>query len=435
MKTVTAAIIGAGDRGRHVYGKYALEHPEELKITAVAEPDPLRRREFQEIHQIPEEHCFASYEELFARPRLADAAFICTQDGMHYEPALLAKQAGYHILLEKPISNSPEECVKIWKDCIDDGGDQLFAVAHVLRYTPFFLQVKQLLDEGAVGKIANIDYTENIGFYHFAHSYVRGHWANSDTSSPLILAKSCHDLDILRWLVGDTVKTLSASGSLLEFKAENAPEGAPDYCIKGCPVGNSCPYNAVRLYGHFPPNGFLRKIVEMEDETHELSHALRHTDYGRCVYHCGNNVPDHMTVRMRFANEVDVQLTVTAFSSRITRSLKIQGTRGELWGDLDRNVIHTLDFASMRRTDISLDVDREGHFGGDKGLTHSFVSRIAQGQSALPTSLRQSLESHLMAFAAEESRQEDKVVDFGSFIRSYGISEFGGQGEGGEGTC
>lgn len=421
MKTVTAVIIGAGDRGRHVYGKYALEHPEELKIVAVAEPDPQRRKEFQELHGIPDDKCFATYEDLFAQPRMADAAFICTQDGMHYEPALMAKQQGYHILLEKPISNTPEECVRIWKDCAQDAQDKLFAVGHVLRYTPFFLQIKKMLDEGAVGRITNIEYAENIGFYHFAHSYVRGHWADSTVSSPLILAKSCHDLDILRWLVGAPVESLSASGSLMEFKAENAPENAPERCIDGCPAADTCPYNAVRLYGWFRPNSFLRQIVEMEDSEHNLEHALRHTDYGRCVYHCNNNVPDHLTVRMHFTNSVDVVLTVTAFSSRITRTLRIQGTRGELWADMDRNTIRSVEFATMKSNRLRLDVDREGHFGGDRGLTHSFVTRIAQGETTLPTSLLQSLESHLMAFAAEQSRQEDTVVNFSEFVHSYGI--------------
>lgn len=420
MKTVTGVVIGAGDRGRNVYGQYALEHPQELQMVAVAEPDPQRRREFQALHHIPDERCFAEYEALFRQPRLADAAFICTQDGMHYDPAYLAKQKGYHILLEKPISNSPEECVRIWKD-FDDTGGQLFAVSHVLRYTPFFLQIKQMLDQGMVGRITNMEYAENIGFYHFAHSYVRGHWADSTTSSPLILAKSCHDLDILRWLVGCPVESLSASGSLLEFRAENAPAGAPERCIDGCPAEDSCPYNAVRLYGWFRPNSFLRRIVEMEDEQHNLDHALRSSDYGRCVYHCGNNVPDHLAVRLHFTNQVDVVLTVTAFSSRITRTLRIQGTRGEITADMDRNTISSVDFATMRSSKIRLDVDREGHFGGDKGLTHSFVSRIAQGQTTLPTSLKQSLESHLMAFAAEQSRRENRVIDFPQFVRSYGV--------------
>ena len=424
MKPVTAAIIGAGDRGRNVYGKYALEHPEEMRVTAVAEPDPQRRREFQALHGIADEHCFSGYEELLSRPRLADAAFICTQDGMHYQPALLAKQAGYHILLEKPISNTPEDCVRIWKDCSGGERGQLFAVGHVLRYTPFFQQIKAVLDSGGIGRITNIDYTENIGFHHFAHSYVRGHWANSATSSPIILAKSCHDLDILRWLVGSPLQSLSASGSLTEFKAENAPEGAPDYCIHGCPAAAQCPFNAVQLYGWFRPNSFLRQIVEMEDSEHTLEHALRHTYYGRCVYRCENNVPDHMAIRMRFANEVDVQLTVTAFSSRITRTLRIQGTRGELWGDMDRNSLQMIEFATMRRQKFLLDVGREGHFGGDRGLTHSFVSRIAQGADTLPTSLEGALESHLMAFAAEKSRQEDQVVDFQAFAKSCGVDSF-----------
>lgn len=422
MKTVTAVVIGAGDRGRHVYGTYALEHPEELTITAVAEPDEQRRREFQSLHGIPEERCFTGYEQLFCEPRLADAAFICTQDGMHYRPALLAKQAGYHVLLEKPISNTAEECVRIWKDCAREGEEeQVFAICHVLRYTPFFLQIKSMLEAGAVGRLANIQYEEDIGFYHFAHSYVRGHWRDSAASSPLVLAKSCHDLDILRWLVGSRPAAVSSSGSLLEFRPENSPPGAPEYCALGCPAAKQCPYNAVRLYHWFKPGNFLRDIVELEDPAHDLGHALFHSGYGRCVYRCGNNVPDHQTVNLTFENGVEAQLTITAFSSKITRNVRIMGSRGEIVGDMARNTISYTDFATMKKTKIRLDVPPEGHHGGDRGLTGSFIESIASGKSALPTGLSQSLESHLMAFAAEKARTEHLVVDFQAFIHSFGL--------------
>lgn len=421
MNPVTAVVVGAGDRGRHVYGTYALEHPGELRIIAVAEPDVVRRREFSELHGIPPERSFAGYEELFAAPRLADAALICTQDGMHYRPALLAKQAGYHVLLEKPISNTPEECVRIWKDCAQNTAEgQIFAVCHVLRYTPFFLQIKKLLDEGAVGRLVNLQYEEDIGFYHFAHSYVRGNWRDESCSSPLVLAKSCHDLDILRWLAGSPVQHISSTGSLVEFTPANRPAGAPDRCAEGCPTAQTCPYNAVRLYHGFLPGAFLRPIVELEDATHDLDHALLYTGYGRCVYACGNNVPDHQAVSLHFENGVDAQLTITAFSSRITRIVHLMGTRGEIQGDLAKNLITLTDFASMKKTRIRLDVPAEGHHGGDRGLTGSFVAGVAGG-SALPTALSQSLESHLMAFAAEKARREHTVVDFKEFIRPFGL--------------
>lgn len=422
MKTVTAVVVGAGDRGRHVYGKYALEHPEELKIVAVAEPDEQRRKEFGQLHGLADDQCFADYEALLSQPRLADAALICTQDGMHYRPALLAKQAGYHVLLEKPISNTPQECVRIWKDCAQTTAEgQIFAVCHVLRYTPFFLQIKQLLDQGAVGRLVNIQYEEDIGFYHFAHSYVRGHWCDSNLASPLVLAKSCHDLDILRWLVGCPVKTIASSGTLMEFTAQNCPEGAPDYCAQGCPAAQTCPYNAPRLYHWFKPGSFLREIVEMEDPTHQLDHALLHTNYGRCVYKCANNVPDHQAINLHFENGVDVQFTITAFSSKITRFVRLMGTRGQIEGDMAKNLICHTDFSTMRKTKIHLDVPAEGHHGGDRGLTSSFVASVASGATTLPTTLEQSLESHLMAFAAEQARTEQTVVDFAQFIRPLGV--------------
>ena len=271
-------------------GTYALEHPGELRITAVAEPDEVRR-EFSELHGIPPERSFAGYEELFAAPRLADAALICTQDGIHYRPALLAKQAGYHVLLEKPISNTPKNA-RIWKDCAQNTAEgQIFAVCHVLRYTPFFCRSKAAR-RGAVGRLVNLQYEEDIGFYHFAHSYVRGNWRDENRSSPLVLAKSCHDLDILRWLAGSPVQRhflhrLSGGIHPPQTGRPARRTGAPSLPHRPAPT------TRVRLYHGFLPGAFLRPIVELEDATHDLDHALLHTGYGRCVYACGNNVPDH----------------------------------------------------------------------------------------------------------------------------------------------
>ena len=420
MQTVTAAIVGAGSRGRYVYGEYARRHPEQLKIVAVAEPDEEKRQTFRQQHGILEENCFESYEALFRRPRMAQAVFICTQDGMHVAPARLALESGYHVLLEKPISNTPEECVEIWRSCARHR-NRLIVIAHVLRYTPFFLTFREILDSGVLGRITGIEYTENVGFYHFAHSYVRGHWADSGAASPLVLAKSCHDLDILRWLADSPVESLAASGELTEFRPENRPQGAPEYCVEGCPAQASCPYNAQRLYGSFKPAAFFRKVAQTEDSEHDLRHMLRSSDYGRCVYRCRNNVPDHLAIRLHFANGVDALFAITAFSSRMTRTLCIHGTRGELYGDLDKKRIRCTDFATMASRRVRLDVPRAGHCGGDNGLIGSFVQRIREGNTEMPTVLSQSLESHLLAFAVERSRLEKREIDFPAFARSFGI--------------
>ena len=386
----------------------------------MAEPNEEKRQAFRLQHGIPEENCFESYDALFSRPCMAQAAFICTQDGMHFAPARLALERGYHVLLEKPISNTPEECVKIWRDCAGRS-DRMVVIAHVLRYTPFFLTIREIMDSGALGRITGIEYTENIGFYHFAHSYVRGHWADSGTASPLVLAKSCHDLDILRWLADSPVESLSASGELTEFRPEHRPEGAPDNCVEGCPVQASCPYNAQRLYGGFKPAASFRKVAETEDSEHDFQHMLRCSDYGRCVYRCRNNVPDHLAIRLRFTNGIDALFAITAFSSRMTRTLCIHGTKGELYGDLDKKQIRCRDFATMASRRLRLDVPRAGHCGGDDGLIGSFVRRIREGNTEMPTVLSQSLESHLLAFAVEQSRLEKREIDFPAFARSFDI--------------
>lgn len=231
MKKITAALLGAGMRGEMAYASYALSHPDEIQFVAVAEPDRTKRERFRELHSIPEEMCFQGWEELLEKPRLADALLVCTQDSMHYEPSIKALKAGYHLLVEKPMSPNPLECIRMGE--LARERQRVFSVCHVLRYTPFFSTIKKLLAEGRIGKLVSIQHNENVGFWHQAHSFVRGNWGNSGKSSPMILAKCCHDMDILLWLVGAQCKRLSSFGSLMHFRKEEAPEGAPMRCLDG----------------------------------------------------------------------------------------------------------------------------------------------------------------------------------------------------------
>jgi len=257
-QSIQAVLIGAGQRGMDAYGPYALQHPDELDFVAVAEPDPGRRSRFAAQHNIPPESQFESWEPLLVKPRFGQAAMICTQDQMHTAPTLAALNAGYDILLEKPMAPTLDEC-RLLVDTAEETGRQLH-ICHVLRYTEHFQKMKAVIDSGVLGQIVNISQRENAAWWHMAHSFVRGNWHNQALSAPMILAKCCHDLDILVWLLGDRPQTLSSVGSLLHYRSENAPEGAPEYCLDGCPAAANCRYYAPFIYIDRAP--LIRPVAE-----------------------------------------------------------------------------------------------------------------------------------------------------------------------------
>ena len=414
MKQVTAAVIGAGNRGT-AYASYALRYPSELRIVAVAEPSPVRREKMGECHGIPSNMLFENWEELMAHPRLAEAVLICTQDRMHYQPAIMALKKGYHVLLEKPMATDPAECLKMGA-CAEDY-QRIFLICHVLRYTSFFSTLKKLLDEGKIGRLISIQHNENLAYWHQAHSYVRGNWRNSTESSPMILAKSCHDMDIMLWLAGADCQQVSSFGSLTHFKQENAPMGAPARCLDGCPAEKDCLYYAPRIY-----------LTERTDWpvsaiTNDLSlagrvEALKTGPYGRCVYFCDNNVVDHQVVNLQFANEVTAAFTMCAFSAEESRTIKLMGTEGEIRGHMKKNEIEVVYFGTGRKDLIRLEKAGSGHGGGDDGLMRHFIREI-QGEAEAKTGLTSagiSVQSHLMALAAERSRLEKRVITISDYV-------------------
>lgn len=350
---------------------------------------------------------------------------------MHVQPALRALALGYDVLLEKPIAPTRAETLLLSEAAAQSTSH--IAVAHVLRYTPFFSTLKRLVDEGRIGRLMNIDHVENIGYWHFAHSYVRGNWRRADTSSPMILAKACHDLDILRWLAGAPCRRVASFGDLSHFRRENAPPGAPSRCTDGCPVEDTCPFNAVAFYvdGLAQHAGWPVSVITRDVSREGRLEALRTGPYGRCVYRCDNDVADHQVVILDFANGVTATLTVTAFSDENTRTIRLMGTHGEIWGHLERGEIEIRPFGKPGTTEpkggrtvairSQLPVERivvpagSGHAGGDEGLMRAFIAHVrmrkgGQPAPALRTSLAEALESHLMAFAAEEARMRGTVV-------------------------
>ncbi|NEW04986.1 Gfo/Idh/MocA family oxidoreductase [Paenibacillus sp. SYP-B3998] len=401
MQKVTAILLGAGSRGAHAYAPYALNYPHELDILAVAEPDEERRNAFVAAHNIAEAHAYADWDQLLAQPKMADIAIICTQDQMHYHPTLKALELGYHILLEKPMSPTPEECVEM--ELAAKKHNRLLTICHVLRYTSFWTAMKHVIDEGKIGQIASIQLNENVGNMHMAHSFVRGNWNNSDTSSPMILAKSCHDMDILSYIMNEPCERVSSFGSLMHFKAENAPEGAPARCLDGCPAEATCQYYAPKYYLG-TGRGWASKFT-MDTSLEGILSALRTSPYGKCVYRSDNNVVDHQVVNMEFESGATAMFSMCGFTRDNTRIVQVMGTKGDIKGNMEENEFTVHDFITNQKTTIQVDASAEGHSGGDAGIVRSFLREVrsyAGGESS--SSASASVRSHLMAFAAEESR-------------------------------
>lgn len=416
MKKVTAILIGAGLRGGYVYSAYALEHPDEFQVVAVAEPDEIRRKIFAEKHQIPKEKQFVSYEEMLKKEKMADCALVCTQDNMHTEPVIMAMEKGYHVLCEKPMSTKAEEIMRMGE--MAKKYHRILSICHVLRYSSFFSKLRGLLEEGKIGRLMSIQHIEQVGYWHHAHSFVRGNWRNAEESSPMILQKCCHDMDILIWLVGSSCKKVSSFGNLTFFKPENAPENAPDRCLDGCPYRDECAFYAPKFYLEHPKavDDGLVFAVTQDNTPASILEALKKGPYGRCVFHCDNTVVDHQVVNLEFENEVNVSFVMSAFTNQCAREIRLMGTRGEIVGNMESGEITVCDFVSGDEEHIKLHTPKTGHSGSDTRMMKDFVQLVAlDGVGSSRSNAEVSVESHLMALAAEESRVRGETIDFVKF--------------------
>lgn len=404
VKTLTAVLLGAGSRGRYIYGPYAEKFPNELKFVAVAEPNDERRQRFAEIHQIDDARVYNSWEKIFEQGKIADVMIISTLDRMHYIPAMKAMELGYHVMLEKPMSPDVQECIELEQASLRH--KRLLVVTHVLRYSPFWSGIKRCIEDGELGKIGTIQLTENVGYHHMVHSYVRGNWRNSEETSPMILAKSCHDLDIISWLMSEPCQTVSSFGSLLHFKAENAPEGSTDRCIDGCEVEKDCAFSALKMYIQPPEHPWARYMTNDLSQEGILK-ALREGPFGRCVYRCDNNVVDHQIVNMEFVSGANASFIMSGLTKSGTRRVQIMGTQGEIIGDMDKGSFTLYRYATGEEVEIKCSVQGDGHGGGDERMVSAFLKDVREYEhnpSHGLTSATASLQSHLIAFASERSR-------------------------------
>lgn len=459
-RPIEAILVGAGHRGSDAYGSYALVHPDEIHFVAVAEPHGVRRARFAQAHNIPPERRFHSWEDMLAEGQIADAAIICTLDDLHVGPTIGALEAGYDVLLEKPMATTVQDCVHLVQTA--ERTEHILMVCHVLRYTPFFSTLHEIIASGRLGKIITVEHRENVSFWHMAHSFVRGNWRNSRLSSPMVLGKCCHDFDILFWNLG-LARQLGSFGSLLHYRVENAPPGVPERCTDGCPYEAECPWSALRLYLELTPlmqegrrsrsawqrlvaslhlnhpsfTNLARRLVPSldaaldyrgwpistisEDTSLEARRRVLETGpYGRCIYRCDNDVVDHQTVNMEFESGASVVLFMHGHSYREGRTVRYEGTRATLLGHyyLDDKEIQIHDHLTGEVESIRSKLGplgTTGHGGGDEGVMRAFAGALRDRSPEPLTSARASLESHLMAFAAEQARVQGTIIEMSAY--------------------
>lgn len=406
-KPVTVIVIGAGQRGWEAYSQYGIKFPDKMQVVGVAEPIPYRRERISKAFNIPEENQFVTWEDVFKRPKFADALFITTPDELHYAPAMAGLHKGYHILLEKVIAQSWKECNDILK--LAEKKQTIVAICHVLRYTPYFRKMKEIIDSGKIGEILSIDHLEQVEHIHMSHSYVRGNWRNAKMSNPMFLAKSCHDTDILRWLINKPCTSVASYGSLKFFKKENAPKGAPLRCTDGCPAEAECPYSAKKIYLERRERWLWHlNLEEVNDEN--ILRELKTGQYGRCVFHCDNDVVDNQVAIFKFEDNITASFSMQGMTCLPGRKTRIFATKGEIYGDRSSITVTNFLTGEQEYWDESMVKIDSGHQGGDHGIAANFVEAVRLNDASLLTStIKVSMASHLMGFKAEESRKKGTV--------------------------
>jgi hypothetical protein len=402
----SVVIIGAGARGNRVFADLISRYDTGFQVAAVVELNPARRQAFQERYGIPDERAFAFVEDFLAAPHLADIVFICTPDPTHYSLCRAVSEKGYDILLEKPIATNLPECLALL-DVEETFRNRIF-VAHVLRYSPFFRKVKEIVDGGELGTIRNIRLSENVGHWHFAHSYVRGSWRRRDLAAPVVLTKSSHDLDILHWLVGQRVRSVYSVGNLTYFHPRNAPPGAAGRCVD-CPHQDRCLYSATSFYLNERQEWPFNVIAPPPDTLEMRRAAIETGTYGRCVWLHDNDVSDSQTVVLELVDGTHATFELQALTADNTRELRILFDTAELTGDLHRGRLEISQFTGRKDElhvePVPLAEVTDSHGGGDLQLLYALHEHLSRGgHEGIVTSLKSSMTSHVLAFLAEDSR-------------------------------
>ena len=409
MAALTAVLAGAGQRGHHEYGRWALDHPALLRFVAVIEPNDEHRARFAAAHSIDDTMAVSSFDDLPGG--VSDTCFIASPDRSHHGHAVAALDSGYHVFLEKPMAATVEDCADLARRSRSAG--TVTAVAHTLRTTPFFRALRDVVRSGRLGDIITVEHRENIAAWHMAHSFVRGNWAVAAEANPMIVQKCCHDFDIVRWVLGDDVARLASFGSLYHFHPDRAPDGAAARCVD-CPV-EDCPFDARRVYLNMANTGWPVHVLTDDLSRRGRLAALAEGPYGRCVYTAGSDVVDHQVVAMEMESGASVTVTMHGHSPREERTMRYDGSRATLRGRFGAvNSIEVIDHTTNEIEEIAIASASGGHGGGDDGTIRRFLAAV-RGEEEPGSTIHEALEAHLYAFAAEEARLSGETIDLGRY--------------------
>lgn len=415
MGIVKIAMIGAGIRGTYGYAPYIYENPNQSKIVSVVEPKKGRRDLFAHQYNIQENQVFESIEEFLKGEKIADAAIIASNDDSHYYNAKLLLEKGYDVLLESPVANTLDRLVKL-KDLSEKYSDKVFMTCHILRYNEFFNKLKKIVDDESLGELISIQHNENIGYQHFVHSYTRGNWRNQSDTSPLILNKSCHDLDILMYLTGSKCRKIASFGKLKHMNNEHFRANMGENCFI-CSVEEQCPYSAKKIY--LKHDRYINHAVHINPTKENLEQILQKGPYGRCVYRCDNNVVDNMVSILEFENGVTATFNLSAFTKECDRTIKLMFSHGEVGGSLLKNEIKIKRFAQQEEETIDIAQNLNLYREEDTKLIKDFINLVDKKEntkSKYACSVKDAIESHIVAFASEYSRISEEVIYIKDFF-------------------
>ena len=408
-QSFTFVILGGGGRG-NCFSEWIKTHPEAGKVVAIAEPQAERRNKIAEAHGIPANMQFERWEDLLAKPKLADVCIDTLMDRLHMPSATKALGLGYHMLLEKPMATSLEDCIAIDKARRDN--NRIVCICHSMRYAETFYEIKRILDSGAIGKLVTFDQLEAVEHIHQSHSFVRGNWGNESRSTFMLMAKSCHDIDYISWLVGKPCKRVSSFGSLSYFRKENAPPGATEQCTGGCAVEHSCPYSSIKIYLAHEPHWVAWHAGIAGKPYEERLAALKKSPFDKCVFQTDNDVVDHQVVAFEFEDGITGTFTMTAFTPFGGRFVRLHGTHGYIQSDTDKGTIDVHRHADRKHDHIKIPPRSGSHGGADDNVMRSLIHALRQNDPNLVlTGTAESLRTHTVVFAAEKSRREKRTVE------------------------
>jgi predicted dehydrogenase len=420
-KSIRVAIIGAGVRGLHLARQVGCFSPM-AQIAAVAEPNPERQAQLAREHHLSAEAVFPSWEELVDSTMELDAAIIATMDNRHTAPALACLTRGLHLFMEKPLADTFEDCLCIVN--AQQNTNRILSVCHTLRYLEPFQRMKEIVSEGRLGSLIQMEHTEAIGPMRFAHNYVRGRWARQENNTFLLLHKCCHDLDLIRWLAGQDCRQVSSFGSLAYFRPDRAPAGSGKRCLEDCRIADECPYSARRLYVETDLESWPAREICVQHTREAHWKAVQNGNWGSCVWHAGNDVVDHQTVMLEFDEGITATCILTGFSSTNGRRTRLQGTKGELLYEEAAGILKYKQFSSSEETTFQMSPSAFYH-PEDKQIVGEWLSAIRDPSSVSVTvNAQDALRSNLLAFAAERARVEKRVVTLTEYYKKMEAEHF-----------